>query len=85
MVTAWPTRGGEDLAFPFAILPDRDHGSVHEPAVPSGAAQVHSDRLGQLILEALQCATDAQYRKIAEEMGSHHRGDRSPRPRRLRL
>lgn len=64
-ITVWPRRAGE-VVFPFAILPDRDHGSVHEPGEESGAAPVWSDRLGQLILEALSVTTDAQYRGVQQ-------------------
>jgi pimeloyl-ACP methyl ester carboxylesterase len=64
-VVPWPRRSG-DLLFPLAVLPDRDHGSVHEPGVASGAQQALSDRLGQLIIEALKCPSDAEYAKIEE-------------------
>lgn len=64
-ITAWPRRSG-DLVFPFAILPDRDHGSVHEPMEETGAAEVWSDRLGELIIEALNVATDVQYRNVQQ-------------------
>ena len=35
-VTAWHQRS--DVQFPFAILPDRDHSSIHEPASPTEAS-----------------------------------------------
>jgi hypothetical protein len=64
-ITTWPRRSG-DVIFPFAILPDRDHSSVHEPVEATGAAQIWSDRLGELILEALGVATDTQYRNVQQ-------------------
>ncbi len=62
-VTAWPRRA-PDVTFPFAIIPDRDHGSIHEPMLATGAAPEWSDRLRQLILEALGVTTDAQYAAV---------------------
>jgi hypothetical protein len=61
-VIPWHARSG--ARFPFAVLPDRNHASIHEPAEASGAADELSDRLGTLILNALRCDTGAAYSKI---------------------
>ncbi len=62
-VRSWPSRSG-DARFPFAILPDRDHGSIHEPLQPSGGQDQTSQRLGELILSALNCGTVDDYRNM---------------------
>jgi hypothetical protein len=59
-VTPWRSRSG-DAHFPFAVLPDRDHGSIHEPLTASGAQDAMSRKLGELILSALNCNTSAAY------------------------
>ena len=64
VVTPWSWRNGAD-EIPFAIVPDRDHNSIHEPALDTGATAEVRRRLGQLILEALDCKTVDQYRAIA--------------------
>jgi hypothetical protein len=65
LVTAWRQRA--DTRFPFAILPDRDHFSIHEPATASGASEELSDRLGTLILNALHCQSEEEYSKLARD------------------
>ena len=65
-VRPWHRRSG-DLQFPFAILPDRDHTSIHEPAEASGASEEMSNFLGNMILAALNCQTIAQYRALAAQ------------------
>jgi len=65
-VAPWHWRAGE-LTFPFVILPDRNHSSIHEPATASGAAPVISEQLGRLILAALRCATLQQYTALAQQ------------------
>ena len=62
-VTPWRWRSG-DAQFPFTVLPDRDHGSIHEPLTASGAQAALSGRLGELILSALGCDAPAAYRAI---------------------
>jgi pimeloyl-ACP methyl ester carboxylesterase len=64
-VTGWQRR--TDARFPFAILPDRNHASIHEPAEASGAIDELSDRLGTLILNALRCETEDAYVKLAAD------------------
>lgn len=66
----WKRRGDEDEDFPFAVLPDRDHGNIVRPD-KSGhsrnpAAQA---RLGQIILQALKVNTPAQYAKVRDAWG----------------
>jgi hypothetical protein len=72
-VRVWSARSGE-AQFPFAVLPDRDHSAIHEPSTPSGARDVVSQRLGELIVAALGCdAPDAyqalygRWQQISEE------------------
>jgi hypothetical protein len=56
----WHWRAGP-AQFPLAILPDRNHSSIHEPGLTSGATDGFSARLGALIIEALGCDSDGQY------------------------
>src|SRR5215216_1533544 len=58
-IRPWHWRSGR-MQFPFAVLPDRDHSSIHEPAQASSAPQF-TDRLGQVILQALACESSQQY------------------------
>jgi len=62
-VTPWRRR--TDVQFPFAILPDRDHSTIHQPGSPSGATDEISGQLGKLILDALRCDTAAGYSTLA--------------------
>lgn len=61
-VRIWHRRSG--LAFPFRVLADRNHTTIHEPQDPSDAAPEVSDQLGKAILEALGCETDQSYQEI---------------------
>lgn len=63
----WNRRGGEDDRFPLAVVPDRNHTTVKEPESP-GYAQHEADqqRLGQLIVQALQVKNAAGYRKVRD-------------------
>ena len=64
-LTPWPRRGSDDLQFPLAVLPDRDHGSITRPDDPGYSRQEAAQRrLGDLILEALQVRTSAQYGRV---------------------
>lgn len=72
-VRRWRPR--TDLRFPCAVVPDRDHGSVTQPAVVSGGGA--SDLTGRLILEALACdsveryaAIEAEWAQISEDTGA---------------
>jgi len=52
--------------FPLAVLPDRTHGSIVTPEKNKVKSKSpYSERLGELILEALGCNTDEQYKAIA--------------------
>jgi len=62
-VRLWSWRSGQ-AQFPFAVLPDRDHSSIHEPSTASGAQDAISQRLGELIVAALRCDTPDAYRAI---------------------
>jgi len=62
-VRPWSWRSGQ-AQFPFAVLPDRDHSSIHEPLEASGAQDAISQRLGDLILAALACNTPEAYQVI---------------------
>ncbi len=62
-VRPWSWRSGQ-AQFPFAVLPDRDHSSIHEPLEASGAQDAISQRLGDLILAALACNTPEAYQAI---------------------
>jgi len=63
--TPWAPRAG-DIRFPLAVLPDRNHGTIVDPALATGAADSAAAVLGQLVLDALRCDTDQRYRDIAE-------------------
>lgn len=63
VATPWQQR--QDVLFPFAILPDRDHSSICEPEAAPGLDAV-PDQLGPLILEALACANAKSYADIAD-------------------
>lgn len=68
-VRPWIRRGGDDLRFPLAVLPDRNHGTVTRPdpedadGKGKGYARdvVDQERLGDLILEALAVTGPADY------------------------
>jgi len=62
-VIGWGSRS--DIRFPFAVLPDRDHTAIHQPTEKSGAADEFSNRLADLILEALRCDTADRYAEVA--------------------
>lgn len=59
-VRPWHWRAG-DAGFPFAVLPDRDHGSIVKPQSESGALD---DAVGRLVLEALGCGSDGRYAEL---------------------
>jgi len=65
-VSIWHIRSG-DTVFPFAILPDRNHGSIIKPNEESDAGAAVSSRLGKLILQALNCKDAAEYAAISAE------------------
>lgn len=67
-VTPWMKRHGEDFMFPLAVLPDRTHASIINPAAPDVPANIADNQaLGRLILDALACDTPAQYKPILDD------------------
>ena len=65
-VRCWQHRS--DMAFPCAILPDRTHASIINPAAPDIKADAAAQqRLGALMVRALNCATFAEYQQIAAD------------------
>jgi len=60
-VRPWSWRSGQ-VQFPFAVLPDRDHSLIHEPSKATTAQDATAQKLGELILSALNCATPDAYR-----------------------
>lgn len=65
-VTPWETMH-DAKAIPFAVLPERDHSEITKPASSGNASDAYGRRLGQLILRALRCNSDADYDTIADE------------------
>jgi hypothetical protein len=61
----WHWRAGA-FQFPFAVVPDRNHTSLHEPADDSGAQPQLSQATGRLILDALRCDTPERYGALYE-------------------
>ena len=62
----WNRRSGDQL-FPFAVLPERDHSTIIDPAgdgVPVNGEL--SGRLGRMIVEALRCGSAKSYANIAQ-------------------
>ncbi len=67
VLSPWATRHG-NLIFPFAVLPDRTHGSIVTPLDNEVASDETSQRrLGDLILQALACDGLSAYVKIQQE------------------
>jgi hypothetical protein len=63
----WTRRAGE-VRFPYALLPERDHSTIHRPVLDISPDNVAERRLGELILQALACEdTLAAYRQIDQE------------------
>jgi hypothetical protein len=64
-ITLWEARFG-DMAFPLAVLPDRDHGSIIDPNSPGYSSDKPTQQLlGKLILDALNCESFDTYRQMA--------------------
>ena len=64
-----PWKNRSEIMFPFAVLPDRTHGSIIDPV---GADVTVKDplvqqRLGTMIIKALNCDTFAAYQQIATD------------------
>jgi len=65
-VRFWQNRS--EVAFPFAVLPDRTHASIIEPAGPDVPADpAAQQRLGAMIVSALDCDTFATYQQMAAD------------------
>ena len=65
-VRFWQNRS--NVTFPFAVLPDRTHASIIEPNKPDiKADQAAQQRLGEMIVGALNCDTFDTYQKMAVE------------------
>lgn len=63
-LTPWKLR--HDIEFPFAVLPDRTHASIITPEKNEVKSKSpYQERLGKLILEALACKTDNQYKAMS--------------------
>jgi pimeloyl-ACP methyl ester carboxylesterase len=63
-VHAWSSRTG-GATIPFSVLPDRDHTQIKYPGDKTDAIAEVSERLGQMILQALACDSPTQYQSIA--------------------
>jgi hypothetical protein len=62
--TEWVLRHAS-MVFPFAVLPDRDHGSIIDPSGGDiGSTPSARHRLGDLLLQALRCQDFATYNAI---------------------
>ena len=68
LLTPWPRRGDAADEFPFAVLPDRTHGNITDPADKGLSRDPGAQgRLGELILQALSVNTPNQYRKARDD------------------
>ena len=66
-VRPWQKRGGANIEFPLAVLPDRTHGSIVQPGAAGGSQDpTVQGQLGRLILQALR-TTGASYTGVARE------------------
>lgn len=63
-VRPWKRRGRKGVQFPFAVLPDRTHGSVVHPEELGLSNQ---DQLGGLVLQALRVTGEAGYTKALSD------------------
>jgi pimeloyl-ACP methyl ester carboxylesterase len=67
-IRPWRRRGGVNLEFPLAVLPDRDHGDVIDPAAQGlSDSAAYAAQLGELILSALGTNTKAEYASRVDE------------------
>ena len=67
-VRPWVRRGGNQVRFPLAVLPDRDHGNVIDPDADGHSKDpAYQAQLANLIVDALSTNTAAQYQaKVAD-------------------
>ncbi|HZF14247.1 MAG TPA: alpha/beta fold hydrolase [Thermoanaerobaculia bacterium] len=68
VLTQWALRSQEPI--PFAVLPNRTHGSIVDPAGKSDIAVTSPNlqaQLGELILKALSCDSPDAYRTLASD------------------
>jgi pimeloyl-ACP methyl ester carboxylesterase len=64
-IELWGWRSGQ-LWFPFAVLADRDHSTIVDPAGNPGSTPELSAQLGTLILQALRCDSPQAYAALYE-------------------
>lgn len=64
-IRPWRWRSG-NIRFPFAVLPDRNHSTIIRPNDNDapGSTPEFSNRLGQLILQALACDSAQEYAQV---------------------
>ncbi|HEX9876008.1 MAG TPA: hypothetical protein VGC50_05080 [Gammaproteobacteria bacterium] len=77
-IEPWGRRGGAELEFPIAVLPDRDHGNVIDPDADGHANDPeYQARLAELIVDALGTQTAAQYQAKVESWNAVTRDTRT--------
>ena len=65
-VRFWQKRGGANVRFPLAVLPDRTHGTIVQPADTGGSRDPDlQGQLGRLVLQALR-TTAGTYARVAD-------------------
>lgn len=67
LVRPWGQRVRGGARIPLAVLPERDHSEITDPASHGDAAPGPGARLGQMILAALACPDDDAYRGLAAD------------------
>lgn len=65
--TLRPWRSLLGARVPLAVLPERDHGEITHPEQDGDAVAPYSTRLGEILLRALRCASDADYDAVTRE------------------
>lgn len=65
--TVTPWRPRMEAPAPFAVLPERDHSEITRPWETGEANAPWSGRLGQLVLQALNCASYDAYKTLAAD------------------
>ena len=62
-VAVWKARSGAER-IPFAVLPDRSHGTILDPTLDVDTTT--SGQLGELILQALRCGSYSDYQAMVD-------------------
>ena len=64
-----PWKNRSEIMFPFAVLPDRTHGSIINPAGADVTVKdpIVQQQLGAMIINALNCETYLAYQQIAAD------------------